>query len=82
MSKPTFLQGCLISLGGVALAFFGCLGAVAAFAPNGDSPGFFFGAAVFFLGLVVVLVGAIRAILALFRSRQTETPPPPAPGQS
>jgi len=70
--RPTFPHSLLILLGGIAFAFFGCLGAIAGFASNNASPGQValgvVGAAGFLAGCLAVLVGGLLLVIAIFNA--------------
>ena len=55
-TAPTVRQGCLLTAGGVLLAFFGCFGLVASTSTVGEM-----------VGLVLVVPGAIVMIMGLFK---------------
>jgi hypothetical protein len=67
---PTFLQGFLIVLGGLAFAVFGCLGAISggAFASGSPSSMFVLGGFVFVAGLLAALYGGVIFIIATFKA--------------
>jgi hypothetical protein len=68
--RPTLLHGLTIFLGGVAFAFFGCLGAVAGLSSNNPSQGQMAlgiaGGAGFLVGCLAVLVGGVLLVIAIF----------------
>ena len=68
--RPTFLQGLLIGGGGIAFAFFGCLGAIAGFSSgtSGSQVLAIVGSIAFLAGLIGFLVGAVLFIIATFKA--------------
>jgi hypothetical protein len=82
--RPTFLHGGLILLGGIAFAFFGCLGAIAGFASNSASPAQlvmgWVGSAGFLAGCLAVLVGGLLLVIAVFNAMFGKRDRPEPPG--
>jgi hypothetical protein len=70
--RPTFLHGLTIFLGGVAVAVFGCLGAVAGLSSNNPSQGQMalgiVGGAGFLVGCLALLVGGVLLVIAIFNA--------------
>jgi hypothetical protein len=70
--RPTFVHGIVILLGGIAFAFFGCLGAIAGFAANSPSQAQMalgvLGSAGFLAGCLAVLVGGVLLVIAIFNA--------------
>jgi hypothetical protein len=70
--RPTVGHGLLILLGGIAFAFFGCLGAISGLTSNNPSPaqttGIFVGGLGFIVGCVAVLTGGILLVIAIFKA--------------
>jgi hypothetical protein len=70
--RPTFLHGLLILLGGIAFAFFGCLGAISGLTSNNPDQlqtiGIIVGGIGFVGGLIVVLTGGILLVIAVFNA--------------
>ena len=66
--RPTFLQGCLISLGGFAFSLLGCMGAATGFSTNGNQTLGFIGAAAALVGLAVLFVGGVLFVIATFKA--------------
>jgi hypothetical protein len=70
--RPTFLHGLLILLGGIAFAFFGCLGAISGLTSNSPSSlqttGLVVGGFGFLLGCLAVLTGGILLVIAIFNA--------------
>jgi hypothetical protein len=70
--RPTLGHGLLILLGGIAFAFFGCLGAISGLTSNNPSPiqttGIFVGGLGFIVGCVAVLTGGILLVIAIFKA--------------
>jgi hypothetical protein len=68
--RPTFLHGLLIVIGGIAFAFFGCLGAISGLTSNNPSQietlGMIVGGLGFVAGLIAVLTGGILLVIAVF----------------
>jgi hypothetical protein len=70
--RPTFLHGLLILLGGIAFAFFGCLGAISGLTSNSPSSlqttGLVVGGFGFLIGCLAVLTGGILLVIAIFNA--------------
>jgi hypothetical protein len=70
--RPTFFHGLLILLGGIAFAFFGCLGAISGLTSNSPSQvqtlGIIVGGLGFVAGCVAVLTGGILLVIAVFNA--------------
>jgi hypothetical protein len=70
--RPTFLHGLLILLGGIAFAFFGCLGAISGLTSNNPSQvqtiGIIVGGLSFVAGCIAVLTGGILLVIAVFNA--------------
>ena len=70
--RPTFLHGLLILLGGIAFAFFGCLGAISGLTSNNPSQletvGMIVGGLGFVAGCLAVLTGGILLVIAIFNA--------------
>jgi hypothetical protein len=70
--RPTFGHGLLILLGGIAFAFFGCLGAISGLTSNDPSPiqttGIVVGGLGFIVGCVALLTGGILLVIAIFKA--------------
>jgi len=70
--RPTFLHGFLIVLGGIAFAFFGCLGAISGLTSNNPSQlqslGMIVGGLGFLAGCLAVLTGGILLVIAIFNA--------------
>ena len=70
--RPTFLHGLLILLGGIAFAFFGCLGAISGLTSNSPSQletvGMIVGGLGFVAGCLAVLTGGILLVIAIFNA--------------
>jgi hypothetical protein len=70
--RPTFLHGLLILLGGIAFAFFGCLGAISGLTSNSPSPlqttGLVVGGFGFLIGCLAVVIGGILLVIAIFNT--------------
>ena len=70
--RPTFLHGLLILLGGIAFAFFGCLGAISGLTSNNPSQvqtlGIILGGLGFIAGCIAVLTGGILFVIAVFNA--------------
>lgn len=70
--RPTFLHGLLILVGGIAFAFFGCLGAISGLTSNNPDQlqtiGIIMGGIGFVAGLLAVLTGGILLVIAIFNA--------------
>ena len=70
--RPTFLHGLLILIGGIAFAFFGCLGAISGLTSNNPDQlqtiGIIVGGLGFVAGLIAVLIGGILLVIAIFNA--------------
>jgi hypothetical protein len=70
--RPTFLHGLLILLGGIAFAFFGCLGAISGLTSNSPSSlqttGLVVGGSGFLIGCLAVVTGGILLVIAIFNA--------------
>ncbi|HEX7794025.1 MAG TPA: hypothetical protein VF456_06725 [Vicinamibacterales bacterium] len=70
--RPTFLHGLLILIGGIAFAFFGCLGAISGLTSNNPDQlqtiGIIVGGLGFVAGLIAVLTGGILLVIAIFNA--------------
>ena len=70
--RPTFVHGVLILLGGVAFAFFGCLGAISGLTSNNPSQlqaaGILVGGLGFVAGCLAVLTGFLLLVIAVFNT--------------
>ena len=70
--QPTVGHGLLILAGGIAFAFFGCLGAISGLTSNNPSPlqttGIVVGGFGFVVGCVAVLTGGILLVIAIFKA--------------
>jgi hypothetical protein len=70
--RPTFGHGLLILLGGIAFAFFGCLGAISGLTSNSPSPiqttGLVVGGFGFVVGCLAVVVGGLLLVIAIFNA--------------
>jgi hypothetical protein len=68
--RPTFLHGLLILMGGIAFAFFGCLGAISGLTSNSPSPlqtaGLIVGGLGFAAGCLAVVTGGVILVIAIF----------------
>jgi hypothetical protein len=68
--RPTVLHGLLILLGGIAFAFFGCLGAISGLTSSSPSPiqtaGLVVGGLGFVIGCLSVVTGGILLVIAIF----------------
>jgi hypothetical protein len=68
--RPTVLHGLLILLGGIAFAFFGCLGAISGLTSNSPSPlqttGLVVGGLGSLIGCLSVVTGGILLVIAVF----------------
>ena len=65
--SPTFRHALLVVLGGFAFALAGCLGSIAVFSYDSQSPYGFIGVAALFIGILIMLVGGVLFVLAVFR---------------
>ena len=65
--RPTFRHGLLVVLGGFAFALAGCLGGITAFSYAPTSYVGFVGIAALFAGMLVMLVGVVLLVIALFK---------------
>jgi len=70
--RPTFLHGLLILLGGIAFAFFGCLGAISGLTSSNPDQlqtiGIVVGGLGFVAGCLAVLTGGILLVIAVFNA--------------
>jgi hypothetical protein len=70
--RPTFLHGLLILIGGIAFAFFGCLGAISGLTSNNPDQlqtiGIIVGGLGFVAGLIAGLIGGILLVIAIFNA--------------
>ena len=70
--RPTFLHGLAILAGGIAFAFFGCLGAISGLTSNNPSQvqtiGIIVGGLGFVAGCIAVLTGGILLVIAIFNA--------------
>jgi hypothetical protein len=70
--RPTFLHGLLILIGGIAFAFFGCLGAISGLTSSNPDQlqtiGIVVGGLGFVAGLIAVLIGGILLVIAIFNA--------------
>jgi hypothetical protein len=70
--RPTFLHGLLILIGGIAFAFFGCLGAISGLTSNNpdqlQTVGIIVGGLGIVAGLIAVLTGGILLVIAIFNT--------------
>jgi amino acid transporter len=68
--RPTLLHGLLIVIGGIAFAFFGCLGAISGLTSNSPNElqtiGIIVGGLGFVAGLIAALTGGILLVIAIF----------------
>jgi len=65
--RPTFRHGLMVVLGGFAFALAGCLGGIALFSYDSQSYLGFIGIAALFIGMLVMLVGGLLLVIALFK---------------
>lgn len=65
--RPTFRHGLFIVLGGFAFALAGCLGGITAFSYNSSSPLGWVGVAALLIGLLVMIVGGLLLVIAMFK---------------
>ena len=65
--SPTFRHALLVVLGGFAFALAGCLGSIAVFSYDSQSAYGFIGVAALFIGLLIMLVGGLLFVIAVFR---------------
>ena len=72
--RPTFRHGLLVVLGGLAFALAGCLGGITAFSYAPSSYLGFVGIAGLYLGMLVMLVGGILLVIALFKKSSANRP--------
>jgi hypothetical protein len=70
--RPTFLHGLLILIGGIAFAFFGCLGAISGLTSNNPDQlqtiGIFVGGLGFIAGMIAALTGGILLVITIFNA--------------
>ena len=65
--SPTFRHALLVVLGGFAFALAGCLGSIAVFSYDSQSPYGFIGVAALFIGLLIMLVGGVLLVIAVLK---------------
>jgi hypothetical protein len=65
--SPTFRHALLVVLGGFAFALAGCLGSIAVFSYDSQSPYGFIGVAALIIGLLIMLVGGVLLVIAVFK---------------
>jgi hypothetical protein len=65
--RPTFRHGLMVVLGGFAFALAGCLGGLALFSYDSQSPLGFVGIVAMFIGIVVMFIGVVLVLIASFK---------------